>query len=71
MGTSMSKTRRPAYYTVRETAWILGIEQSRVSRTIRLGSLRVVVRNGRLLVPSSALAWLLGERADDGSGGER
>ena len=67
----MSKTRRPAYYTIRETAWILGIEQARVSRAIRLGTLRAVPRNGRVLVPSSALVRLLGDRVDDGFGGAR
>jgi hypothetical protein len=71
MGTSMSKTSRPTYYTIRETAWILGIEQARVSRAIRLGTLRAVSSNGRVLVPSSALVRLLGSRADDGSGGAR
>ncbi|WP_169739572.1 helix-turn-helix domain-containing protein [Amycolatopsis taiwanensis] len=69
MSTSMSKNRRPAYYTVRETAWILGIEQSRVSRAIRLGELRAVARNGRVLVSGNVLARLLGEPGDSGSGG--
>ena len=71
MGTSMSKTRRPAYYTIREAAWILGIEQARVSRAIRLGTLRAVSRKGRVLVPSGALVRLLGQRVDDGFGGAR
>ncbi|WP_285490879.1 helix-turn-helix domain-containing protein [Amycolatopsis taiwanensis] len=65
----MSKTNRPTYYTIRETAWILGIEQARVSRAIRLGTLRAVSRNGRVRVPSSVLTRLLGQ--PEGSGGAR
>lgn len=67
----MSKTSRPTYYTIREAAWILGIEQARVSRAIRIGTLPAVARHGRVLVPSSALARLLGEPNDSGSGGAR
>jgi excisionase family DNA binding protein len=59
--TDMSHAGRPAYYTVREAAWILGVQPSTVSRAIRLGRLPAVRRHGRLVVPTSALAWLLGE----------
>jgi hypothetical protein len=61
MRTFMSDAGRPAYYTIREAAWILGVEPSRVSRAIRLGTLRTVRRHGRVMVPSRALARLLGE----------
>jgi len=64
MRTAISKAGRPAYYTVREAAWILGVEPSRVSRTIRLGTLRTRRRRGRLMVPASALIRLLAERTD-------
>jgi excisionase family DNA binding protein len=61
MRTDMSNAGRPAYYTVREAAWILGVQPSTVSRAIRLGTLRAVRRHGRLVVPAAALVGLLGE----------
>ena len=67
MGTFMSDAGRPAYYTISETAWILGVEPSRVSRLIRVGTLHGVPRNGRVMVPSTALTGLLGEPVDKGS----
>ena len=50
----------PAYYTVRQTAWILGVKPSAVSRAIRLGTLRAVWRHGQPLVPARALIRLFG-----------
>jgi excisionase family DNA binding protein len=61
MRTDMSHAECPAYYTVREAAWILGVTPSRVSRAIRLGTLRAVRRHGRLVVAASALTRLLHE----------
>lgn len=55
---------RPAYYSVRKAAWILGVEPSRVSRAIRLGILRPVRRQGQLVVPASALTRFLGVPED-------
>lgn len=66
MSTSMPKSG-PAYYTVRQAAWLLGIDRARVSRAVRLGTLRTVRRYGRPMVPASALVQLLGERVDDGA----
>jgi excisionase family DNA binding protein len=60
MRTDMSNAGRPAYYTVREAAWILGVKPSTVSRAIRLGTLRAVWRHGRLVVPARVLIRLLG-----------
>lgn len=61
MRTDMSNVGRPAYYTVREAAWILGVTPSAVSRAIRLGTLRTVRRHGRLVVAATALTRLLAE----------
>jgi excisionase family DNA binding protein len=61
MRTDMSNAGCPAYYTVREAAWILGVQPSTVSRAIHLGTLRAVRRHGQLVVPASALTRLLGE----------
>ncbi|HEX5348842.1 MAG TPA: helix-turn-helix domain-containing protein [Pseudonocardiaceae bacterium] len=71
MRTDMSGARPPAYYTVREAAWILGVTPSTVSRAIRLGTLRAVRRHGRLVVPASALTGLLTEPTRDDGGESR
>ena len=63
MRTSMPKH---SYYSVREAAWLLGIDPSTASRAVRLGSLRTVRRRGRLVVPETAITRLLGKP----SGGE-
>ena len=71
MRTDMSGAWPPAYYTVREAAWILGVTPSTVSRAIRLGTLRAVRRHGRLVVPASALTLLLTEPTRDDRGESR
>jgi hypothetical protein len=65
MRTSMPNAGRPAYYTIHQAAVILGVEPSRISRAIRLRTLRTVRQRGRLLVPASALIALLGATVDD------
>jgi excisionase family DNA binding protein len=60
MRTSMPNAGRPACYTVHQAAVILGVEPSRISRAIRLHTLRAVRLRGRLVVPASALTALLG-----------
>lgn len=65
MRTSMSNAGRPAYYTVREAAWILGVEPSTVSRAIRVGTVRAMWRRGRLVVPAGELARLLSAPTDN------
>ena len=71
MRTDMSGAQPPAHYTVREAAWILGVQPSTVSRAIRLGTLRAVRRHGRLVVPASALTLLLTEPTRDDGGESR
>lgn len=71
MRTDMSDPGRPAYYTVREAAWILGVTPSIVSRAIRLGTLRAVRLHGRLVVPASALTGLLAEPTGKAGGESR
>lgn len=61
MGTFMSDAGRPAYFTVREAAWILDVAASTVARDIRVGTVRAVRRRGRLVVPARELARLLSE----------
>lgn len=69
MRTAITNTQRPAYYTIRETAWILGVDQARISRAIRLRTLRTELRHGRIVVPADALARLLGERTNNRTDG--
>jgi hypothetical protein len=64
MHTFMPNAGQPAYYTLREAAWVLGVEPSKVARAIRLGALPTARRRNRLVVPASALAGLLAERVD-------
>lgn len=52
-------------FSIRESAWILGVPCSEVHRLIRVGVLPTVRRRSRLVVPAYALARLLplpGER---------
>lgn len=53
-------------YTVRQAAWLLGVEPSTVHRAVRVGTVRLVCRRGRYVVPANVLVRLLGE---PGSGG--
>ncbi|MGH3792970.1 MAG: helix-turn-helix domain-containing protein [Pseudonocardiaceae bacterium] len=71
MRTDMSNAGRPAYYTVREAAGILGVTPAMVSRAIRLGTLRAVRRHGRLVVAATALIRLLAEPTSGGRGESR
>ncbi|PZS11409.1 MAG: helix-turn-helix domain-containing protein [Pseudonocardiales bacterium] len=45
--------------SIRETAWILGVDKSEVFRLIRVGALPTIRRRSRLVVPAHALARLL------------
>ena len=45
--------------SIRETAWILGVDKSEVCRLIRVGALPTIRRRSRLVVPAHALAPLL------------
>ena len=60
MHSVIPKTGRGVYFTVRQVAWLLGVETSTVSRAIRTGTVRTVPRRGRLMIPSAALTPLLG-----------
>lgn len=66
MRTDKSHAAEPAYYTIREAAWILGVKPSTVCAAIRLGTLCAVRRRSRLMVPASALSRLLTQPTADG-----
>ncbi|WP_086828992.1 hypothetical protein [Allokutzneria sp. NRRL B-24872] len=63
MRTSLSNT----HYSVRETAWLLGVAPSTVSRAVRLGTVLAIRRRGQLVVPAAVLARLLGEPSSGGT----
>jgi excisionase family DNA binding protein len=64
MSTAMPHAGRPAFYTVEQAAWILGVSTSRTYRAIRTGTLPTVRRHSRYQVPATALTQLLAEAAD-------
>jgi hypothetical protein len=61
MRTFMPNAGQPAYYSLREAAWVLGVEPAKIARAIRLGALHTVRRRDRLVVPASAIAELLAD----------
>lgn len=67
MSTSMPKSGRRKYYSVAETAWLLGTSPSTVSKAIRTGVIPTVWRRSRLVVPAHVVKRLL----DGVAGGER
>lgn len=60
MRTTTSRAGRSEFHTIKEAAWILGVEQSRICQAIRTGALPAVRRRSRLVVPAAALRRLLG-----------
>ncbi|MBV8993227.1 MAG: helix-turn-helix domain-containing protein [Pseudonocardiales bacterium] len=59
MSTDTPSSGSPVAFSIRETAWILGVSKSEVSRLIRVGVLPTVRRRSRLVVPAYVLARLL------------
>jgi predicted site-specific integrase-resolvase len=55
-----SRGNGPTYYSVRDAAWILGVDQSTVSRMMRTGVLPTARRRSRLVVSASVLRRVLG-----------
>ncbi len=60
MNTTVSRAGRTDFLTIKEAAWILGVEQTLICRAIRTGALPAVHRRSRLVVPAAALQRLLG-----------
>jgi hypothetical protein len=59
MSTAMPGAGSSGVLSIRETAWILGVGKSEVSRLIRVGVLPTMRRRSRLVVSAHALARLL------------
>jgi hypothetical protein len=80
MNAGNKAVRGPEFVSIRDAAWVLGVDQPVVCRAIRHGVLPLARRRGRDGVPAAALARLLcpagGEHeacgrdpGDDGGGG--
>jgi hypothetical protein len=59
MSTAIPGAGSSGVFSIRETAWVLGVDRSEVSRLIRVGVLPTIRRRSRLVVPAHALARLL------------
>ena len=59
MSTASPGAGTPVVFSIREAAWILGVDKSEVFRLIRVGVLPRIRRRSRLVVPAHALARLL------------
>ena len=60
MSTTLSRAGRSRFHTIKEAAWILGVDSSKISQAIRTGALPAVRRRSQLVVPATALRRLLG-----------
>jgi predicted site-specific integrase-resolvase len=68
MSTLMPHADRPAFHTVSEAAWLLGVPPATLHRAIRIGTLRAVWRRSRLVIPATELVRLLPHTASNGAG---
>ena len=59
MSTAIPDTGSSGVLSIRETAWLLGVDTAEVCRLIRVGALPTIRRRSRLVVPTHALARLL------------
>jgi len=65
--TNAISSQVPRLLSIAEVAWLLGVDNSRVCRAIRLGMVPVVRRRGRVLVPAHVLGHLaVGELSEVG-----
>lgn len=65
MRTNMPKSSHQSGYTIRQAAWILAADESRVCRLMRVGALRTVPRRGRRAIPATELGRLLGRPIEE------
>jgi hypothetical protein len=59
MSTAIPRASSYGVFSIREAAWVLGLDESDVSRLIRVGLLHTIRRRSRLVVPAHALVRLL------------
>ena len=58
-------TGSPVLLSIPEVAWLLGVDNMRVCRLIRVGVLPVVWRRSRVLVPAHVLTHLAADTAEE------
>ncbi len=49
----------PAFYSLADAAWILGVDLNEIHRAIRVGVLRIERRRSRLVIPAAELRRVL------------
>jgi hypothetical protein len=49
----------PAFYSLADAAWILGVDRNEIHRAIRVGTLRAERRRSRLVIPAAELRRVL------------
>ena len=59
MSTALPGTGSSGVFSIQETAWVLGVDRSEISRLIRVGVLPTTRRRSRLVVSAHAVARLL------------
>ena len=50
---------RPAFHSLADATWILGIDQNELHRAIRVGTLRAERRHSRLVISAAELRRVL------------
>lgn len=58
MKNAITTNKASCLLSISEVAWVLGVDNSAVCRAIRVGSLPVVRRRRRVLIPARVLAHL-------------
>jgi hypothetical protein len=69
MSEQIPSTVAGGFFSIREVSWILGVDESEVSRMIRVGTLPAIRRRSRLVVPAYAVARLLPTPFEGGNNG--
>jgi hypothetical protein len=50
---------QPAFYSLADAAWILGVDHDQMHHAIRVGTLRAERRRSRLVIPAAELLRVL------------
>lgn len=59
MSKQLPNADRPAFYSLADAAWILGVDTNEVHRAIRVGELRAERRRSRLVIAAAGLRRVL------------
>ena len=59
MQKNMPDAGGPAFYSLADAAWILGVDPNEIHRAIRVGVLRTERRRSRLVIPAAELRRVL------------